>query len=118
MDVKRTFLHCMDRTDVDAEFYTRVENFKIRGSSGKLNIALDGLPSFPALPEGTYTVSLETILCQTRLSSWLAGASGANTVTGSPLTIAHRTDGSNGIFPAISTSFCSQYFWIWIKPSG
>ena len=29
------------------------KNFKIRGSSGKINIALDGLPTFPALPEGT-----------------------------------------------------------------
>jgi len=27
----------------------RAKNFKIRGSSGKLNIALDGLPEFPAL---------------------------------------------------------------------
>jgi len=27
----------------------RAQNFKIRGSSGKLNIALDGLPEFPAL---------------------------------------------------------------------
>ncbi len=53
MDVKRTFLNCMDRNDVDEEFYTRVENFKIRGSSGKLNIALDGLPTFPALPKGS-----------------------------------------------------------------
>ncbi len=53
MDVKRTFLTCMDRGDVPPEFYRRVENFKIRGSSGKLNIALDGLPSFPALPEGS-----------------------------------------------------------------
>ena len=52
MDVKRTFLNCMDSSDVDEEFRTRIENFKIRGSSGKLNIALDGLPTFPALPEG------------------------------------------------------------------
>jgi phytoene dehydrogenase-like protein len=52
MDVKRTFLNCMDRSDLDPDFYDRVENFKIRGSSGKLNIALDGLPTFPALPEG------------------------------------------------------------------
>ena len=51
MDVKRTFLSCMDRSDVDEDFYRRVENFKIRGSSGKLNIALDGLPTFPALPD-------------------------------------------------------------------
>ena len=32
------------------EFVRRVREFKIRGSSGKLNIALDGLPRFPAIP--------------------------------------------------------------------
>ena len=53
MDVKRTFLSCMDKSDLPADFHNRVENFKIRGSSGKLNIALDGLPTFPALPEGS-----------------------------------------------------------------
>jgi len=53
MDVKRTFLNCMDKSDLPEAFYERVENFKIRGSSGKLNIALDGMPTFPALPEGS-----------------------------------------------------------------
>jgi phytoene dehydrogenase-like protein len=53
MDVKRTFLTCMDKSDLPEAFHKRVENFKIRGSSGKLNIALDGLPTFPALPEGS-----------------------------------------------------------------
>ncbi len=53
MDVKRTFLECMDRSDLPEAFYERVQNFRIRGSSGKINIALDGLPSFPALPEGS-----------------------------------------------------------------
>jgi phytoene dehydrogenase-like protein len=53
MDVKRTFLKCMDKSDLPEHFYRRVENFKIRGSSGKLNIALDGKPEFPALPESS-----------------------------------------------------------------
>ena len=53
MDVKRTYLKCMDKSDLPEEFYNRVENFKIRGSSGKLNIALEGLPTFPALPKGS-----------------------------------------------------------------
>ena len=57
MDVKRTFLKCMDESDLPREFYRRVKNFKIRGSSGKLNIALDGLPSFPALPKGSPLVN-------------------------------------------------------------
>jgi phytoene dehydrogenase-like protein len=41
----------MDEKDLPADFYQRVRNFKIRGSSGKLNIALDGMPTFPALPK-------------------------------------------------------------------
>ena len=53
MDVKRTFLNCMDEKDLPASFYNRIKNFKIRGSSGKLNIALDGMPTFPALPPGS-----------------------------------------------------------------
>lgn len=53
MDVKRTFLKCMDKNDLPEHFWNRVKNFKIRGSSGKLNIALDGLPTFPALPKGS-----------------------------------------------------------------
>ena len=53
MDVKRTFLNCMDESDLPKQFHNRVKNFKIRGSSGKINIALDGLPTFPALPEGS-----------------------------------------------------------------
>ena len=50
MDVRRTFLETMDSHDLPDEFVKQVRNFKIRGSSGKLNIALDGLPSFPSIP--------------------------------------------------------------------
>jgi phytoene dehydrogenase-like protein len=53
MDVKRTFLETMDSHDLPDEFVKKVRNFKIRGSSGKLNIALDGLPSFPSIPQGS-----------------------------------------------------------------
>jgi phytoene dehydrogenase-like protein len=49
LDFRRTFLQCMDEKDLNPEFLHRVRNFKIRGSSGKVNIALDGLPEFPAL---------------------------------------------------------------------
>ena len=52
MDVKRTFLTHTDAADLPSDFRRAVERFKIRGSSGKLNIALDALPSFPAAPEG------------------------------------------------------------------
>ena len=51
MDVRRTFVNCMDEKDLPEDFLNRVKNFKMRGSSGKVNIALDGLPSFPSLPK-------------------------------------------------------------------
>jgi phytoene dehydrogenase-like protein len=44
LDVKRTFLKIFPQKDLEPSFISQVANFKIRGSSGKLNIALDGLP--------------------------------------------------------------------------
>jgi phytoene dehydrogenase-like protein len=52
LDVKRTFLKLVEAGDLPPPFLDRVRKFKIRGSSGKLNIALDALPRFPALPPG------------------------------------------------------------------
>ncbi len=50
-DVKRTFLKLVDENELPDIFLRRVRSFKIRGSSGKVNIALDSMPVFPALPE-------------------------------------------------------------------
>jgi len=50
MDVKRTFLKCVAEKELPPAFVRQVKNFKIRGSSGKVNIALDGVPRFSALP--------------------------------------------------------------------
>ncbi len=55
-DVKRTFLKHVDAAHLPTEFRRAVENFKIRGSSGKLNIALDALPTFPAIPAGSPSI--------------------------------------------------------------
>ncbi|MFK0276447.1 phytoene desaturase family protein [Ensifer sp. NPDC090286] len=52
-DVKRTFLKLVDEDALPERFVHRVKHFKMRGSSGKLNIALDSLPEFPALPAGS-----------------------------------------------------------------
>jgi len=49
LDPKRTFLKLFDEKDLPPAFLKRAREFKIRGSSGKLNIALEGLPEFPAL---------------------------------------------------------------------
>ena len=56
MDVRRTFLESMAEADLPADFLRQVRNFKIRGSSGKLNIALDGLPHFPQIPAGSPSI--------------------------------------------------------------
>ena len=52
LDPKRTFTVIMDRNDIPADLRSKAENFKIRGSSGKVNIALTGAPDFPSLPGG------------------------------------------------------------------
>ena len=52
LDAKRTFLTIMDPKDLPDEVVEMARNFKIKGSSGKLNIALDGLPEFPQIPAG------------------------------------------------------------------
>jgi len=65
MDVKRTFLKTMAESDLPAEFVTAVRNFKIRGSSGKLNIALDGLPTFTALPKDSYCIKGDMHITET-----------------------------------------------------
>ena len=53
MDLRRTFLESIEPQHLPGEFLEQVRNFKIRGSSGKLNIALDALPQFPAIPAGS-----------------------------------------------------------------
>ena len=79
MDVKRTFMNCMDKSDLPEAFYNRVENFKARGSSGKLNIALDGMPTFPALPKDSplYSSDMHFIDSMERMEraydDWKAG---------------------------------------------
>lgn len=49
-DVKRTFLKLVEEKALPDVFLRRVRNFRMRGSSGKVNIALDAAPEFPALP--------------------------------------------------------------------
>jgi phytoene dehydrogenase-like protein len=51
LDPHRTFLQLVPRDALTPRFVERVRRFKVRGSSGKVNIALDGLPRFPALAE-------------------------------------------------------------------
>jgi phytoene dehydrogenase-like protein len=50
VDPRQTFLKFMDETTLPDEFVESVKRYKFRGSSGKVNLALDGLPSFTCLP--------------------------------------------------------------------
>jgi phytoene dehydrogenase-like protein len=54
LDAKRTFTKVMNKEDLPPGIYERATNFKIRGSSGKVNIALSGLPKFTGVPENRY----------------------------------------------------------------
>jgi len=69
LDARRTFTRLFERDDLPEGIYDRAKNFKIRGSSGKVNIALSGMPKFTGLPDNryidrggqTFTGSLETM---------------------------------------------------------
>ncbi|HSM14707.1 MAG TPA: NAD(P)/FAD-dependent oxidoreductase [Thermoanaerobaculia bacterium] len=50
VDPHRTFLGLVGEEHLDPEFVAEVRRFKLRGSSGKVNLALDALPDFACLP--------------------------------------------------------------------
>jgi phytoene dehydrogenase-like protein len=50
VDARRTFLGLLEPGSLDAEFEEEIRRFKFRGSSGKVNMAVDRLPEFPSLP--------------------------------------------------------------------
>jgi phytoene dehydrogenase-like protein len=52
LDPKLTFLRLLDPNDLDAEFVRSIRNFRIEGTSCKINLALNGLPEFTAYPGG------------------------------------------------------------------
>jgi phytoene dehydrogenase-like protein len=54
LDAKRTFTQVMDKKDLPPGIYEKANNFKIRGSSGKVNIALSALPTFTNVPDNRY----------------------------------------------------------------
>ncbi|MCP5096353.1 MAG: NAD(P)/FAD-dependent oxidoreductase [Chloroflexi bacterium] len=50
VDPKRTFLNFVDENQLPSDFVDSIRKFKIRGSSGKVNLALSELPNFTAMP--------------------------------------------------------------------
>ena len=50
LDSRRTFLSLLEPGTLEPSFEEEVRRFKFRGSSGKVNLAVDRLPDFTALP--------------------------------------------------------------------
>ncbi len=51
-DPRRTFFGLVGKDHLDSDFTRQIERYKLRGSSGKVNLAVDRLPQFPGR-EGT-----------------------------------------------------------------
>jgi len=49
-DARRTYLGLVEKGTLSPEFEDEVGRYKYRGSSGKVNLAVDGLPNFTSLP--------------------------------------------------------------------
>jgi phytoene dehydrogenase-like protein len=50
LDPRLTFLRLVGQENLPVEFAQDIARYKFRGSSGKVNLALDGLPDFKCLP--------------------------------------------------------------------
>jgi phytoene dehydrogenase-like protein len=50
VDPRLTFLKFIESRELPGDFVEEVERYKYRGSSGKVNLALDALPEFTSLP--------------------------------------------------------------------
>mgnify|MGYP006209002173 CR=1 FL=1 len=50
LTARRTFFDLVERRELPADLIQGIERYKFRGSSGKVNLALDGLPDFRSLP--------------------------------------------------------------------
>jgi phytoene dehydrogenase-like protein len=50
VDPRLTFFKMIGRSELPEEFAEDIDRYKFRGSSGKVNLALDGLPDFKCLP--------------------------------------------------------------------
>src|SRR6185295_8240865 len=50
VDPRLTFMKMVGESQLPDEFAADIRRYKFRGSSGKVNLALDGLPEFTCLP--------------------------------------------------------------------
>lgn len=50
LDPNRTFLRLLGEKHLDTDFVTQIKRYRLRGSSGKVNLAVDRLPEFVSRP--------------------------------------------------------------------
>ena len=55
LDPNRTFMRLVGEEHLDPEFTKQIKRFKLRGSSGKVNLAVDRLPEFACRPNANGT---------------------------------------------------------------
>lgn len=65
LELKRSILSLLDWKALPKSFINRVSKFKTRGSSAKLNIALDALPEFKAVPADCPALEGDVRICGT-----------------------------------------------------
>ena len=51
LDPRRTFLELVDPRELPSDLVETIQRFRFQGTSSKVNFALDGLPTYPALGE-------------------------------------------------------------------
>ncbi len=51
LDPRRTFLELVEPRELPGDLVDSIERFRFQGTSAKVNFALDGLPTYPALPD-------------------------------------------------------------------
>src|ERR1700758_3513344 len=58
VDPKHTFIDFIEPGNIADDFLEEIRRYKYRGSSGKVNLALDGLPNFKCMPgEGAHLLA-------------------------------------------------------------
>src|SRR5580700_1143858 len=50
IDPRQTFINLVEPGQLPGDFINEIQRYKFRGSSGKVNMALDGLPNFKSMP--------------------------------------------------------------------
>jgi phytoene dehydrogenase-like protein len=62
-DPKVTFRKLVNENELPSDLVKAIDHFKFRGSSGKVNLALDGLPDFPAMKDKSLMVGGMQEIC-------------------------------------------------------